>query len=101
MFGEGPVDAALAGVGETPGDQEDKHGRPFVGPAGRLRLKQTLAVAEVDPWARLGGGRPGSRDGRAIGRGFGLVKGVRAWRLSVGQLLGEGRWHAIFGFTPT
>jgi uracil-DNA glycosylase len=23
-------------VGEQPGDQEDKQGRPFVGPAGRL-----------------------------------------------------------------
>ena len=36
VFGEGPVDAALVLVGETPGDQEDKHGRPFVGPAGRV-----------------------------------------------------------------
>ena len=35
VFGEGPVDSALVLVGETPGDQEDKHGRPFVGPAGR------------------------------------------------------------------
>jgi DNA polymerase len=26
-------------VGEQPGDQEDKAGRPFVGPAGRLLAK--------------------------------------------------------------
>ncbi len=42
VFGEGPVDAALVLVGETPGDQEDKHGRPFVGPAGRV-LDRALA----------------------------------------------------------
>ncbi|MDA8585048.1 UdgX family uracil-DNA binding protein [Rhodobacteraceae bacterium] len=34
--GEGPEDAALFVVGEQPGDQEDLHGRPFVGPAGQL-----------------------------------------------------------------
>jgi DNA polymerase len=42
VFGEGPVDSALVLVGETPGDQEDKHGRPFVGPAGRV-LDRALA----------------------------------------------------------
>src|SRR5579885_2110478 len=36
VFGEGPADAQLVLVGETPGDQEDLQGRPFVGPAGRL-----------------------------------------------------------------
>ncbi len=36
VFGEGPVDARLVLIGETPGDQEDLQGRPFVGPAGRL-----------------------------------------------------------------
>jgi len=35
VFGEGPIDAALLLVGE-PGDQEDREGRPFVGPAGRI-----------------------------------------------------------------
>jgi len=34
-------------VGEQPGDQEDRAGRPFVGPAGRL-LRQVLAEAEID-----------------------------------------------------
>jgi DNA polymerase len=32
--GEGPTPAALMVVGEQPGDQEDRVGRPFVGPAG-------------------------------------------------------------------
>jgi len=34
-------------VGETPGDQEDHAGRPFVGPAGKL-LDRCLAEAGID-----------------------------------------------------
>jgi DNA polymerase len=33
-------------VGEQPGDQEDRRGRPFVGPAGRL-LDEALAAAGI------------------------------------------------------
>lgn len=47
VFGEGPPDAPLMLVGETPGDQEDQIGRPFVGPAGRL-LDKCLAEAGID-----------------------------------------------------
>jgi uracil-DNA glycosylase len=47
VFGEGPVDAALMLVGEQPGDEEDREGRPFVGPAGRL-LDDALAEAGID-----------------------------------------------------
>lgn len=36
VFGEGSAGAALVFVGEQPGDQEDKQGHPFVGPAGRV-----------------------------------------------------------------
>jgi uracil-DNA glycosylase len=36
VFGEGNAHAAMVLVGEQPGDQEDKQGRPFVGPAGRV-----------------------------------------------------------------
>ena len=36
VFGEGRPHATLALVGEQPGDQEDKQGHPFVGPAGHL-----------------------------------------------------------------
>ena len=36
VLGEGPVGAAIAFVGEQPGDQEDVEGHPFVGPAGQL-----------------------------------------------------------------
>ena len=34
-------------IGEQPGDQEDKQGRPFVGPAGKL-LDKALEEAEID-----------------------------------------------------
>lgn len=47
VFGEGPTDARLMLVGEAPGDQEDKAGRPFVGPAGRL-LGQALEEAGIE-----------------------------------------------------
>ncbi|MET8869171.1 UdgX family uracil-DNA binding protein [Nonomuraea sp. NPDC004580] len=36
VFGEGPERARFMLVGEQPGDQEDKRGHPFVGPAGRV-----------------------------------------------------------------
>jgi uracil-DNA glycosylase family protein len=47
VFGEGPARARLVLVGEQPGDQEDRQGRPFVGPAGAL-LDQALEAAGVD-----------------------------------------------------
>lgn len=39
VFSTGSADAQLALVGEQPGDQEDRRGAPFVGPAGRLLAK--------------------------------------------------------------
>jgi DNA polymerase len=47
VFGEGPHDARVMLVGEVPGDQEDRAGRPFVGPAGRL-LDRALEAAGVE-----------------------------------------------------
>lgn len=34
--GYGPVTARVMAVGEAPGESEDREGKPFVGPAGRL-----------------------------------------------------------------
>lgn len=48
VFGQGPRDAPLMLVGEQPGDQEDRQGRPFVGPAGHV-LAHALADAGIDP----------------------------------------------------
>jgi DNA polymerase len=36
VFGEGPPNARLVLVGEQPGNEEDRVGRPFVGSAGRV-----------------------------------------------------------------
>ena len=47
VFGEGSARAAVVLVGEQPGDQEDKAGRPFVGPAGRV-LDDALEQAGID-----------------------------------------------------
>jgi DNA polymerase len=47
VLGEGPVGAAVAFIGEQPGDEEDQQGRPFVGPAGQL-LDQALASAGIE-----------------------------------------------------
>jgi uracil-DNA glycosylase len=47
VFGEGPLDAAIVMVGEQPGDQEDKQGHPFVGPAGRV-LDRALDDSGLD-----------------------------------------------------
>jgi uracil-DNA glycosylase len=47
VFGEGPSQARLMLVGEQPGDQEDRQGHPFVGPAGRV-LDQGLDEAGID-----------------------------------------------------
>lgn len=47
VFGEGPASAAIMLVGEQPGDQEDRQGRPFVGPAGQV-LNAALAEAGID-----------------------------------------------------
>jgi DNA polymerase len=47
VFGAGPPDADLMLVGEQPGDQEDRAGEPFVGPAGRM-LNDALEDAGID-----------------------------------------------------
>jgi uracil-DNA glycosylase len=47
VFGEGAPGARVMLVGEQPGDREDKQGRPFVGPAGRV-LDEALEAAGID-----------------------------------------------------
>jgi DNA polymerase len=47
VFGEGPESADVMLVGEQPGDQEDRAGHPFVGPAGKL-LDSALLQAGID-----------------------------------------------------
>lgn len=47
VFGAGPAAAEVVFVGEQPGDQEDRQGEPFVGPAGSL-LREALGQAGID-----------------------------------------------------
>jgi len=47
VFGEGPSTATVMVVGEQPGDAEDKAGRPFVGPSGKL-LDRAFDAAGID-----------------------------------------------------
>jgi uracil-DNA glycosylase len=48
VFGQGAASPAMVLIGEQPGDAEDRAGKPFVGPAGKL-LDRALAEAGIDP----------------------------------------------------
>lgn len=47
VFGEGPKSSSIFFIGEQPGNEEDKAGHPFVGPAGKLfdRALQEAGIA--------------------------------------------------------
>jgi uracil-DNA glycosylase len=47
VFGEGGPSVDIVFIGEQPGDQEDKVGRPFVGPAGHI-LDEALRAVGID-----------------------------------------------------
>jgi uracil-DNA glycosylase len=47
VFGEGLAASRAIFIGEQPGDSEDRIGRPFVGPAGKL-LDRALEAAGID-----------------------------------------------------
>ncbi len=47
VFGDGPATARLMFIGEAPGRDEDKQGRPFVGASGRL-FDEALQQAGID-----------------------------------------------------
>lgn len=47
VFGEGNPSARLLIVGEGPGEQEDRQGRPFVGPAGQLLTRMIQSIGLV------------------------------------------------------
>jgi DNA polymerase len=47
VFGEGLKRARLMLIGEQPGDREDREGKPFVGPAGKM-LDKALEEAGIE-----------------------------------------------------
>lgn len=52
VFGDGDTSARVLLLGEQPGDQEDRQGRPFVGPAGRVltRALEDAGIAREDTY---------------------------------------------------
>ncbi len=69
VFGEGDPDADLMLIGEAPGAQEAKTGRPFVGRAGRVldALLESIDVQREDVYITnvVKDRPPGNRDPRA------------------------------------
>jgi DNA polymerase len=111
VFGEGRPEASIALVGEQPGDQEDKQGHPFVGPAGRV-LDRALGEAGISRetvyvtnavkhfrWTERGKRRihqrPAATHIRACGYWLGAELEVVRPRLLV--LLGAVAGEAVFG----
>jgi uracil-DNA glycosylase len=99
VAGEGPLDATVMMVGEQPGDQEDREGRPFVGPAGRL-LGKALDDAGLDPTTvyrtnavkhfRWDPGRAGKRIHKGPGRMHVVACGP--WLAAELDLVRPGAW---------
>jgi DNA polymerase len=111
VFGEGRTGVSIALVGEQPGDQEDKQGHPFAGPAGRI-LDRALDEADIDradvyvtnavkhfKWTERGKRRihqrPNGTEIRACGVWLEAELGVVRPRLVV--LLGAVAGEAVFG----
>lgn len=82
VMGEGSLDSDMMVVGEAPGAQEDRQGRPFVGAAGQL-LDQELERAAIDRRrvyiTNVVKCRPTlAREGRKVNRAP-TAKETRAW----------------------
>ncbi|HET8728444.1 MAG TPA: uracil-DNA glycosylase [Alphaproteobacteria bacterium] len=69
VFADGNPDASIMVVGEAPGSEEDRQGKPFVGPAGQLldRMlaaigldRTTVYITNILPWRPPGNRTPSS-----------------------------------------
>lgn len=113
VFGEGPRDARVMLVGEQPGDQEDRSGHPFVGPAGKL-LARAIAAAGIPEgevyltnavkhfkWEPRGGRRIHKRplDAEIKACNPWLAAELKAIRPEVVVCLGATAARAVFGRT--
>jgi uracil-DNA glycosylase len=111
VFGEGRAAASVMLIGEQPGDQEDKQGHPFVGPAGRIldRALDEAGISRADAyvtnavkhfkWTERGKRRihqrPNGSEIRACG--FWLDGELGAVRPRLVVLLGAVAGEAMFG----
>ena len=110
VFGEGSASRLML-LGEQPGDVEDREGRPFVGPAGRLlrELLDEVSIADEDvyltnavkhfKWRPVGNrrihDRPNAAEIRACGHWLELELAAVAPELVV--CLGATAAQALFG----
>jgi DNA polymerase len=72
VFADGVPGAPVMIVGEAPGEEEDRHGKPFVGPAGRLLDRMLVPVGlsrdrdvyitNVLPWRPPGNRKPSAAE---------------------------------------
>jgi DNA polymerase len=71
VFGEGPANADVMLIGDAPGVEEDRAGRPFVGPRGQLLdrmlgsiglTRQQVYITNIVPWRPPGDRTPTDRE---------------------------------------
>lgn len=86
VFGQGSLETPMLLAGQSPGEQEDREGSPFVGRAGQLLTECLSAVrirrehiwitniVKCRPWTRTEGGRGRNRDPEPD-----EVEACRAW----------------------
>ena len=93
VFGEGPS-RHLMMVGEQPGDQEDRAGRPFVGPAGRMldRARRGRASTATEVYM-TNAVKHFKRSRAASGRSTRGRSPSRSWPASRGSPPSCGRWR--------
>jgi DNA polymerase len=103
--GEGPSDARIVIVGEGPGREEDKSGRPFVGRAGKLltRVLESAGLSRDEAFVtnvvkcRPPGNRQPTRRERETCRDAYLIRQVEVIEPSLVVLLGRTAAQAILG----
>ena len=118
--GHGPLESPLVVIGEAPGEQEDRDGRPFTGPSGQLLQLlfkraglpwELCYVTNVLPWRPPGNRTPYpfevvasygrvEREIDVIGPEAVITAGATAWRaVSQGDMgafsEARGHWHQM------
>jgi DNA polymerase len=109
VFGEGITDSGLMLIGEAPGADEDRAGRPFVGASGQLldrmfasvglSRESNFYITNILPWRPPGNRTPTDaevalfRPKRLVLVGGVAAKGLIGGKEGITRL--RGRWHEI------